>query len=304
MHNKTVFPTAIRLLLAAVSLVAAWAVQAAPLRAASGAAVPTVLRTTPSCSWDRPGHNPYMGDVVSAVDRYPDIPSDSRARLKERMAKRQYDDIVVIRREEITGHDRYDPSIRSMHFGESSVCNTVTRSGWSDGMEERGLVYCEGNECILVPTVCRNVSRISRLPQAVSPAALPPLALDGPFMFPPPGAGPAEAFSGITPDGGVGPLASLGAPGAGSTATGSGLDAGAPPMGFGPSLPGGNLTQPSSVSSGIPRSPGDAAPPDTTLPLVTAVPEPQAWALMLVGLATMTSWARRKSTLNRAANTL
>jgi hypothetical protein len=244
-----------------------------------------------------------MGDVVSAIDRYPDIPWDSRARLKERMAKRHYDDIVVIRRDEITGSDRYDPSIRSMHFGESSVCNTVTRSGWSDSMEERGLVYCEGNECILVPTVCRNVSRISRLPQAVSPAALPPLAPDGPFIFPPPGAGPAEAFSGITPDGGVGPLAGLDAPGAGSTATGSGPDTGAPPMEFGPSLPGGNLNQPSSLIPGIPSSPSDAAPPDTTLPFVTAVPEPQAWALMVVGLATMTIWARRKSIHNRIANT-
>ena len=29
-------------------------------------------------------------------------------------------------------------------------------------MQERGLVYCDSGNCILVPTVCRNVSRITR----------------------------------------------------------------------------------------------------------------------------------------------
>ena len=119
--------------------------------------------TLPSCSWDRPGVNPFVGDVVAAVDRYADIPADVRGKLKARMAKRQYDEIATITRDGISGKARYEAAIRDMHFGAGQVCNTVTRSRWSSSHQERGLVYCESGHCIIVPTVCRNVSRITRL---------------------------------------------------------------------------------------------------------------------------------------------
>jgi hypothetical protein len=99
----------------------------------------TVVQT---CSWDRPGHDPFMGDVVAAIDRYQDIPVEVRERLKARMVKREYDDIVTIRRDTIEGKARYGGVIRDMHFGDHQVCRTVTRSAWSPKMQERGLVYC------------------------------------------------------------------------------------------------------------------------------------------------------------------
>ena len=135
------------------------------------AAALAVAPTLPACSWDRPGHNPFMGDVVAAVDRYPDIPAATRAKLKARMAARQYDEIATIRRDSIDGRARYAPEIRDMHFGQGQVCGTVTRARWTPQMQERGLVYCEDGQCILVPTVCRNVSRIQRLspPTAAAP---------------------------------------------------------------------------------------------------------------------------------------
>jgi hypothetical protein len=105
-----------------------------------------------------------MGRVPAAVDRYTDIPVDVRERLKTRMAKRQYDEMATIRRDSITGRQRYSPEIRDMHFGQGRVCNTVSRTKWSPETVERGLVYCEAEHCIIVPTVCRNVSRITRLP--------------------------------------------------------------------------------------------------------------------------------------------
>ena len=120
-----------------------------------------------SCSWDRPGRNPFMGDVVAAVDRYRDIPTPVREKLKQRMRTRQYEDLVDIRRDEIKGKFEYAATIRDMHFGEGSVCRQVTRERWTDQMHERGLVYCEAEHCILVPTVCRNVSRIT---MAAAPA--------------------------------------------------------------------------------------------------------------------------------------
>ena len=125
--------------------------------------------TVPACSWDRPGVNPFMGDVVAAVDRYPDIPAEVRGRLKARMAKRQYDEIAVIKRDEIIGKVNYAPDIRDMHFGAGQICKTVTRQRWTPEWTERGLVYCESDHCIIVPTVCRNVSRISRRDAALTP---------------------------------------------------------------------------------------------------------------------------------------
>lgn len=123
------------------------------------------IATIESCSWDRPGHNPFTGDVVAAVDRYTDIPASTRSKLKKRMKLRRYDEIVAIRRDSITGSGTYAPEIRDMHFGRGQVCATVTRARWPDDAVERGLVYCEDGHCILVPTVCRNVSRITRLSQ-------------------------------------------------------------------------------------------------------------------------------------------
>lgn len=132
--------------------------------AAHAKTVPSAARAdavVEACSWDSPGRDPFMGDVVQAVDRYPDIPVAVRERLKARMAARKYDDMVTIGRDTIRGKGHYEPTIRDMHFGENKVCRTVTRARWSGAMQERGLVYCDSGHCILVPTVCRNVSRIS-----------------------------------------------------------------------------------------------------------------------------------------------
>jgi hypothetical protein len=129
---------------------------ASPVQAASASRVD-------KCNWDRPGVNPFMGDVVAAVDRYRDIPPLARARLKERMADRDFDEFVSIGRDAIKGQNNYDAAISDMHFGASTLCASVSRAGWSAAARQGGLVYCEGDHCILVPTVCRNVSRIRRL---------------------------------------------------------------------------------------------------------------------------------------------
>jgi hypothetical protein len=138
-----------------------------PAAQAQGPGVKGATRAT--CSWDRPGANPYRGELGAAVDRYTDIPVATRAALKKRMAEQRYDDLAVIGRDHITGAARYHPALRDMHFGNGTVCRTVTRERWPDKAEERGLVYCEGSHCLIVPTVCRNVSRVTRVgPQAAS----------------------------------------------------------------------------------------------------------------------------------------
>jgi len=161
-----------------------------------------------SCEWDRPGHDPYMGDIPSAVDHYTDIPVATRNRLKDRMRRLAYDDMATIRSDRIEGRQSYEPAIRDMHFGEGRTCGEVTRRTWPAGHAERGLVYCEDGFCVLVPFVCRNVSRIRRQPMAAPPPVamaaapgVPPPALPMPVAMqqlppPPPAWPPAETFPG------------------------------------------------------------------------------------------------------------
>ncbi len=153
------------------------------------------------CSWDNPGADPFMGNVPAAVDRYTDIPADVRARLKARMAQRQFDEMATIRRDSITGRYRYSAEIRDMHFGQGRVCRSVSRTKWAPDAVERGLVYCEAEHCIIVPTVCRNVSRVQRLPGLGAEAPGGTGGLPGLL------AGPAAPGMGTAPDGSARPLA-------------------------------------------------------------------------------------------------
>ena len=147
-----------------MTLLAAFALAAAT----STAALPS---SVPHCAWDRPGHRAFLGDVVAAVDRYQDIPAEVRARLMQRMATRRYDDIARIERDRIAGRYDYAPDLREMHFADGQVCARVSRERWAPDAVERGLVYCESGHCIIVPTVCRNVARVTRLGERVAAGA-------------------------------------------------------------------------------------------------------------------------------------
>lgn len=254
--------------------------------------------TLPQCSWDRPGVNPFMGDVVAAVDRYKDIPAATRDKLKARMKARSYDDIAVIARDSITGKANYAPEIRDMHFGPGAVCRTVTRTQWTAKTQERGLVYCEDGECILVPTVCRNVSRIRRLerPTAVAPARASNVASstqasdNTPLEFEAPAAGPAaaapETFASAS---GVPALGGTAAPGGTSLLAGG---AQAPANGQA-QAPGG----PGLVNLGMPAlPPGRVSTADAPLPgdTIPAVPEPSTWAMAALGLLMVALRARQR----------
>ena len=309
-----------------------WAAVAGFVLAAAGLAVEEARAAAPlrdpgrvdSCSWDRPGHNPFMGDVVASLDRYGDIPADVRARLQQRMAARDYDDLVTIRRDSIEGKHFYEPRITEMHFGEGSICKDVTRERWTAAMEERGLVYCDSGHCILVPTVCRNVSRIARRPTAVAPAVaeadeepvppgggdpmagesfasalgdpvppLLPMAADpGPRVW---GPSPARGPGGWVP----------GRPGRGSDGTpddeepgpgpgpvpGPGTHGPGPGPGPGPGEPGAPGGHGAAGGHG---APGGHGGPDGPGPSPTPVPEPSTWLLMAGGLAALAWRAQRR----------
>ncbi len=305
-----------------------------------GAALPPVAHgaaaraprndTLAQCSWDRPGRNAFTGDVVAAVDRYSDIPTPVRARLKARMQAREYDDMVDIRRDSIKGKFEYASAIRDMHFGNGRVCRTVTRSKWTAQTHERGLVYCEGEHCLLVPTVCRNVSRIDRKPDLVASDVLKP----------PPGVPPAPEMASAGRDSAAGAGAPQSPPEPLTSSFSEAVAGAAVPL-FGPvgetpigagAPPAGLATTPSDGSSDA-FDPGDLAfPPvlfvpggggpvlipgggtpvivipdpggggggggggavDPGTPPVTPVPEPATWASLLSGLALLGFLVRRQ----------
>jgi hypothetical protein len=287
--------------------------------------------TLARCSWERPGRNPYQGDVAAAIDRYRDIPTPVRMKLKQRMAARDYDDLVDIRRDRVEGKFQYAAAIRDMHFAGGRVCREVSRARWTDKMHERGLVYCESEHCILVPTVCRNVSRVDR--------ALPLVA--GDRLLAPPGGVPAEAVSpGDRQSAATTPAeraAAAAAPPIASSFAESVAGAAVPlfpvpadpgPLGGG-SLPGGVIALPPGGDAPPASDPGalpfppviivpggggpvvvlppDAGggggggggvvpvpvPIDPAPPPVTPIPEPSTWALLLAGLG-MVAWTLRR----------
>lgn len=249
--------------------------------------VPARAAAPEACSWDRPGHDSFMGDVPAAVDRYKDIAPDVRERLKTRMRAHDYDDIVEISRDSIEGNAGYEPRIRDMHFGQGRVCASVSRDRWSDDQRERALVYCEGGDCVMVPTVCRNVSRIARVPGGGGGPVPPPG--EGELPFDPPGAGaPAPV-----PEGQVPPLSTLPpSPLTGVPGIPPGSFANPPPVSFGPPSAGPPIS--------IPTPPLFVLPPRVEDVPTPAVPEPSTWAMAAAGLALLTLLVRRASSSKRS----
>lgn len=123
----------------------------------------TSVIVSPTCQWDSPGVNRFTGDVAASVHHYLDIPADKRYKLEKRLNDKKYDEIVDITVDKISSNKNEYVDLRDMHFGINHICVTVNRDKWGHSIKERGLIYCEDEHCILVPTVCGNVSRVTRV---------------------------------------------------------------------------------------------------------------------------------------------
>lgn len=242
------------------------------------------------CSWAHPGANPYRGDPPAALADFT-MPEETRRQLRALMAAHRYTDIVTITRDGIVGQRQYG-DLREMHSGRGQVCHGgVDRSAWSAKHEERGLVYCIGETCVIVPTVCNNVSLVTRKPDEasvldgadepidISPAAGPPAAQDA-VVAQGPDSGPL-AFT-VPEASVVGEDSPSGAGGAGGT-PGFPVDGGG--VGGGGSAPGSPGGAGPCCDTG-PIGPIGPAGPGTP-PVVTPtspVPEAPIWALLMAGL--------------------
>jgi PEP-CTERM motif len=124
----------------------------------------------PVCVWEERGRDKFMGSVPGAVNTYTNIPEATRKRLQARMERLAYDDVAEITGSGIRSATWRYADMRMMHFGDGSrLCGHVKTDHWAPtDRGERGLVYCEPapdgvEHCIIVPTVCRNVSLTARV---------------------------------------------------------------------------------------------------------------------------------------------
>ena len=227
----------------------------------------TALVAVPAnCSWAHPGANPYRGDPVRALGDF-GLPVATREKLRAAMAAHRTTDVVTITRDDIVGTHGY-ADLREMHSGGGRVCHgAVDRSAWSATRREPALVYCADDACVIVPTICNNVSLVTRRPEReaaiheepidIAPAAGPPTA---------PTDTPADVPTDAMPPGDImPPSGGSGTPDAGPPDIGFPIDGGVPCCGGGSIGPG---------------SPG--GPPVTP---TSPVPESPAWGLLLAGMA-------------------
>lgn len=246
----------------------------------------------PFCNWDHPGHNKYRGTPEAALkDYYLDY--QVRVALQAKIETHQYDDIVEIRRDGVTGSTGTYSNLRDMHYGKGHFCpGRVDTGAWSTTQVERALVYCEGTVCVAVPTVCNNVSLIDRdSPIDVEPAA----GLSGgtPQSNSDQGSGePGPQPGAALPQGQGSPVASevpeapgdswTGFPSVGGGSGGWGGDEGGTPIG-------------SLGCSCIPPPPCGPIWPVVPIPPVTSVPETPEWVMIIAGLACfLWLWNRRQ----------
>lgn len=132
------------------------------------------------CNWNNPGVDPYRGPVTetvaAAVQRY-GMPSHVRADLVAKVRNGLSDGMVEISRTGLHSATGTASDLRDMHYGRPGrVCpGPVRRDAWPDDRRERALLYCATGtaDCILVPVVCGNVSRVTWVPHAPGVGAVP-----------------------------------------------------------------------------------------------------------------------------------
>ena len=150
------------------------------------------------CEWSA-GADRYVGSVPAAIASY-GFPAATQAELIAQWEERRWADVVTIDRDSIRSRTAdYGPDMRQMNFGgKGRRCERVSRAKWTASHIETAIVLCADGECVAVPSVCSNVSRVTRIDHAapLAPIAAPTyfdgsdLRTGGPL-----GTGPGSAYA-------------------------------------------------------------------------------------------------------------
>lgn len=112
------------------------------------------------CSWNNPGHDPYVGDTIQAVDSFT-IPKHARAEIKYKILKNTPDDVIEIGKYSVESKKySFNPNMLLMHFGKNKLCWGVDRSKWDNNHVEKAPIYCSSTYCVAIPYVCNNVTQL------------------------------------------------------------------------------------------------------------------------------------------------
>lgn len=229
----------------------------------------SALLVAASCAWTNPGADRFLGDPVAAVEHYTDIPAETRATLKGLIAKKAYSAVVEITRDKIGDGEYTD--LRDMHFGANKLCHSVDRSAWKPAEVERGLVFCADGQCLILPTACGNLSRVTPAPKkqeaakepeggggvGAGPSGGPSLAAPTPLAIEPTPAPAPVTFA----EGSASPPSATTSEGSGGS--GPSLDLAFPPPTFGGWAPAPYIPKP---------------------PPLPPTPEPATWVMLAIGL--------------------
>ena len=104
----------------------------------------------------------FDGSVAEAALRFGDLPAEAKQRLRERMSKFRFDELVEISRDGIEGQHSYRPELGGLQYGKQ-YCETLSRSDWRRDAKVTALSYCEGTQCLLVTVEGHHVLRAERI---------------------------------------------------------------------------------------------------------------------------------------------
>lgn len=127
------------------------------------------------CEWNA-GADRYVGSVPAAIAAY-GFPAATQAELIAQWEERRWADVVTIDRDSIRSRTAdYGPDMRQMNFGgKGRRCERVSRAKWTASHAETAIVLCADGECVAVPSVCSNVSRVTRIDRAAP--LFPPISM-------------------------------------------------------------------------------------------------------------------------------
>jgi hypothetical protein len=238
------------------------------------------------CDWNNPGVNPYTGKLSSAVDSYPSLSTEAKRIIKDKINRNQHDDQVQITKDAIQGKMSYT-GLRDMVWGSGTKCiGEVNTSKWKPSQNISALVYCHKEECLIRPSICNNIALVdpvgpSEGSKQPSEALIPEVDTDVPSdLFE-----PSESVLSIPKDSDLPSVVSL----LKDTSEDSFLDKLLPVLGALAGFLGGAAL----VNSAGPGGSGVVVKVPE-IPVVTAVPEPSVYAMILLGLVVMLFIAKRK----------